>query len=404
MGFGWPLAEFEMNRTQKNKATEGHLGLLKAKLAKLRAQLIEEKKPTGGEGDGFGVARAGDARVALIGFPSVGKSSLLSHLTDTKSDVAAYEFTTLSCVPGNLYHKGCRIQLLDLPGIIEGASEGKGRGREVIAVARSSDVVMMVLDAGKEGAKNHRAILERELEKVGLRLNREPPDVVLKKQKTGGIKFSSTVPLTKLGTDPEKTVYNILREFRVTSADVLIREDVSTDDIIDVIEGNRKYVKCLYVYSKIDTVTIEDVDRLARLPNSLVCSVYENLGFEDLLETVWSYLGLFRVYTKRKGSPPDLKEPVVLTEGRGGRTIEAFCRQIHTSMLRDYNYALVWGRSTKHSPQHCGLKHMLADEDVVQVVTKTVAQQKADAKSYAEQAQQAFDAYKAKKKKSKLKS
>ena len=78
--------ELEMSRTQRNKATEYHLGTLKARLAKLRTQLLE---PGGGggakEGEGFDVAKAGDARVALIGFPSVGKSTLLSALTGTAS-------------------------------------------------------------------------------------------------------------------------------------------------------------------------------------------------------------------------------------------------------------------------------------------------------------------------------
>ncbi len=62
-----------------------------------------------------------------------------------------------------------KIQLLDLPGIIEGAAQGKGRGREVIAVARSADLVLMVLDAGREHDNQHRRILENELESVGIR-------------------------------------------------------------------------------------------------------------------------------------------------------------------------------------------------------------------------------------------
>jgi hypothetical protein len=74
-----------MARTQKNKATEHHLGALKARLAKLRSELLLEtgSKGPGGAGSGFEVARSGDGRVALIGFPSVGKSSLLNTLTDT---------------------------------------------------------------------------------------------------------------------------------------------------------------------------------------------------------------------------------------------------------------------------------------------------------------------------------
>ena len=134
--------EAEMARTQKNKATEYHLGLLKGKLARLRAELMENQtKSSGGKGEGFDVMKSGDARVALIGFPSgkelesstvanrfllVGKSTLLSLITKTTSETGAYEFTTLTCIPGVIEYKGANIQLLDLPGIIEGAAQGKG--------------------------------------------------------------------------------------------------------------------------------------------------------------------------------------------------------------------------------------------------------------------------------------
>ncbi|KAL2516388.1 OBG-type G domain-containing protein [Forsythia ovata] len=141
--------EAEMARTQKNKATEYHLGQLKAKIAKLRTQLLEPPKGSSGAGEGFEVTKFGHGRVALIGFPSVGKSTLLTMLTGTHSEAASYEFTTLTCIPGIIHYNDTKIQLLDLPGIIEGASEGKGRGRQVIAVSKSSDIVLMVLDASK---------------------------------------------------------------------------------------------------------------------------------------------------------------------------------------------------------------------------------------------------------------
>ena len=116
-------------------ATEYHLGTLKAKLAKYRTELMEPAKK-GEKGEGFEVLKSGDARVAMIGFPSVGKSTLLSAITKTESEQASYEFTTLTCIPGVIEYKAANIQLLDLPGIIEGAAQGKGRGRQVIAVAR----------------------------------------------------------------------------------------------------------------------------------------------------------------------------------------------------------------------------------------------------------------------------
>lgn len=66
----------------------------------------------------------------------MGKSTFLSKVTKTKSEVAAYSFTTLTAIPGVLEYGGAEIQVLDLPGIIEGAAEGKGRGRQVISAAK----------------------------------------------------------------------------------------------------------------------------------------------------------------------------------------------------------------------------------------------------------------------------
>ena len=107
--------EAEMAKTQKNKHTEYHLGRLKAQLAKLRRELLDPVKGSAQSGEGFAVQKFGDARVSLVGFPSVGKSSLLSLLTKTQSKIAEEEFTTLSCIPGNLKINDANIQLLDLP-------------------------------------------------------------------------------------------------------------------------------------------------------------------------------------------------------------------------------------------------------------------------------------------------
>lgn len=340
--------------------------------------------------------------MALIGFPSVGKSSLLNQLTATQSEAADYEFTTLTCIPGTMHYKGSKVQILDLPGIIEGAAHGKGRGREVIAVARNADAILIVLDAGKEGLNRHREILEKELETVGIRLNQRPPNVTFTKKATGGIKFASTVTLTNLGPDPVKVATQILREYKVSNADLLAREDITVDQLVDVIQGNREYKPCLYLYNKIDTVTIEEIDSLARMPHSLVGSVKQgfNIGhpLEDdpLKAKMWEYLGLTRVYTKRRGDQPDLAEPVVLSAIRKGTAVSSLCGNISTQMLRDFNYALVWGTSAKHSPQRCGLSHLLDDEDVVQIVTKTNNQQRQD-KNYQKIVQGFADKYAKKK-------
>ena len=194
-----------MSKTQINKATEHHIGILKAKIAKLRREQEDEHtKKKGAKTDGFDVPlkakiaklrreqedqeerckngfEAGDATVVLIGLPSVGKSTLLNRMTDAKSTVGAFQFTTLTVVPGMMEYKGAQIQILDLPGIIKGASSGRGLGKRILSVARSADLVLLVLDVFQP---YHEEILVTELANIGIRLNQNPPNVVIEKTHT----------------------------------------------------------------------------------------------------------------------------------------------------------------------------------------------------------------------------
>ena len=87
--------EHELTMTQRNKATTTHIGLLKSQLARLRTQLLMPDSGSGGGGQGFNVQKSGDGRVALIGFPSVGKSSLLNSVTDTTVLIIEVQVTLL---------------------------------------------------------------------------------------------------------------------------------------------------------------------------------------------------------------------------------------------------------------------------------------------------------------------
>jgi len=134
-----------------------------------------------------------------------------------------------------MVYNGARLQILDLPGIIQGAKDGKGRGKQVIAVARTCNLIFIVLDVLKPLADL--AVLTNELEGFGIRLNKKPPNITVKKRETGGISIINTVPLTKVDAAGIKAV---LSEYRITSAQVTIHEpDATIDDIIDVVEGNR---------------------------------------------------------------------------------------------------------------------------------------------------------------------
>jgi small GTP-binding protein len=180
--------EEEMKKTQINKHTEHHIGLLKAKLARVRAELEASTSKSGGPA--FEIRKGGDATVVLIGLPSVGKSTILNRLTNAKSKVAAYAFTTLTVVPGILRYNGADIQILDLPGIISGASSGRGRGRRVLSVARNADLVLLILDVFQPGQVE---LLKRELHEMGIRINQKPPDVVITKSNKGGLALTTSV-------------------------------------------------------------------------------------------------------------------------------------------------------------------------------------------------------------------
>lgn len=355
--------ESEMARTQKNKATAGHLGLLKARLAKLRRELITPKGGGGGAGEGFDVAKTGDARIGFVGFPSVGKSTLLSTLAGVYSEVAAYEFTTLTTVPGCIKYKGAKIQLLDLPGIIEGAKDGKGRGRQVIAVARTCSLIFIVLDVLKP--LGHKRLIEHELEGFGLRLNKQPPNIHFRKKDKGGVNLNAMVPQSELDTDTVKT---ILSEYKIHNADITLRYDATSDDLIDIIEGNRIYVPCIYLLNKIDQISIEELDVIYKIPHCVPISAHHRWNFDDLLERMWEYLKLIRIYTKPKGQLPDYNSPIVLHADH--TSVEDFCNKLHRTIAKEFKYGLVWGASVKHQPQKVGKDHVLDDEDVVQIVKK----------------------------------
>ncbi|TFY72761.1 hypothetical protein EVG20_g265 [Dentipellis fragilis] len=361
--------EDEMARTQKNKATSYHLGQLKAKLAKLRRELISPSGGGGGGGGlGFDVARTGIASVGFVGFPSVGKSTLMSKLTGTHSEVSAIDFTTLTTVPGTVKVHGAPIQILDLPGIIEGANDGRGRGRQVIAVARTCNLIFIVLDVLKP--LGDKKIIEGELEGFGIRLNKKPPAILVRRKEKGGIAITNTVPLTNIDHEEIKAICS---EYKLNNADIAIRQPNATaDDLVDVIEGNRVYIPALYVLNKptkIDAISIEELDLLYKIPHSVPISSGEWLNVDELIEKMWEALDLVRVYTKPRGAAPDYTQPVVLRRGKS--TIEDFSNSIHKEIAKQMKYAVVWGASAKHSRgQKVGLDHVLEDEDVVHISKK----------------------------------
>jgi hypothetical protein len=294
--------EDEIQKTPYNKATSHHIGKLKAKLSRLKEESLQ-RSSSGVKGKGF-----------------------------------------------------------HIPGIITGASKGKGRGKEILSVSRNSDLIVVVLDVFNP---QHLPVILDELRNIGIRPNESMPDVTVKKKKMGGINLSSTIPLTKID---DGTIRSILNEYGIHSADVLIRDDVSIDQFIDALDPNCRYSPMLLVINKVD---LADVDYLKKLksnfPDALYVAADQGYNMDLLRERIFQQLELIRIFLKPQGRKADLEEPLIV---RKESTVEEVALKLHRDFVRNFRQARVWGTSVKFPGQKVGLEHHLQDQDVLRLIIK----------------------------------
>ncbi|MEK6900764.1 MAG: GTP-binding protein [Nanoarchaeota archaeon] len=351
--------EEELQKTKYNKATQGHIGLVKAKIAQLKEkQEARSAQKTGKSDYGYSVRKSGDATVLLLGFPSTGKSTLLNKLTNTSSEVAAYDFTTLSVIPGLMEHNQAKIQILDVPGIVSGAASGRGRGKEVLAVIRTTDLVLIIVDINHP---EHYPSILREVWESGIRINKKKPEVYIKKTSKGGIQIGKTIHLEV----EDETLKQILREFKTTNADVLIRSPIDIDEFIDCIEGNKKYLPAITCVTKIDTVSPDKIKAIMQqLHADIAISAEKNINIAPLKDLIFRKLDFMRIYLKEPRKEPDLKEPLIM---KRHSTIQDICEKLHKDLTTKFKFARVWGKSTKFPGQKLMLNHLLVDGDVLEI-------------------------------------
>lgn len=350
--------EDEIRKTPYNKATSHHIGKLKAKMARLKDE-IQKRVSSKGGGDGYTVKKSGDATVVLVGYPSVGKSTILNKITDAHSKIGAYEFTTLSVVPGTLVHNNAIIQILDVPGLVRGASCGRGRGKEVISVVRNADLVLFVIDVFQT---EHLPVLEHELYDAGIRINTRRPDITVIKKFRGGVNISSTINREF----DRGLLRSILKEYRIHNADILIREEITVDKFIDAILDNRKYLQGVTVINKIDLADEKTKSIVhSQLPDALLISAEIDQNLDILKDMIFDCLDFIRIFMKPQGEPPDLEEPMIV---QSDVVVGDICDKLHRDFRTRFRYAQVWGRSAKHEGQRVGIEHRLADGDILTIV------------------------------------
>jgi small GTP-binding protein len=344
----------EYSKTKHNKATNLHLGILRAKIAEVKREIVVAGKRQ--KGEGFFVRKRGDATVALLGFPSAGKSSLINLLANTSSKTAAYAFTTTTIIPGTMIYKDAHIQIFDMPGIIEDAHKGVGGGKSVLAALKTSDLVVFVVDVGSPGQLD---MIMKELEALHIKINKKAPRVdVIEVEKNTGIEIGFN-----RSDIPDEDVEDILTELRFHNVFVRIGDKLTLDELIEMVMGRSSYMKGVIALNKIDTA--QDYEKVAGELSKkwnmevVPVSAREETNIGSLKDSIYRNLGIMTVYLS-----PDGKElnPLILKKGSD---IGDAAARLHTKLMDVARSAYVTGPSAKFDKQRVGVEHELKEGDKI---------------------------------------
>jgi ribosome-interacting GTPase 1 len=289
----------------KHKGTDKLRADLRRKIAKFTEEA--ERRPSAGRrGAAYTIRREGAGQVVLVGMPNVGKSQLVSTLTDAFPEVAEYPFATKTPTPGMMRFENVQIQLLDMPPIID------REARPWFAhLLRSADLLLIVVDLSDDPLVQFETTLS-ELENMKVRL---------------------------LSFDTEDELLPGIARKKA----ILIGNKSDADGSGDNFEALSS------LYSD-------------RLPSVAVCA-REGSGLDAMKQAVFTALEIIRVYTKSPGKQPDFDEPQVL---RSGSTVEEAAVAVHKDFAIRLKYAQIWG-SGKFDGQRVKRGHVLEDGDVVEL-------------------------------------
>lgn len=342
--------EEEIRKTPYHKGTERHIGILRARIALLKDKVLESQSRKSGGGGGYAVKKQGDATIVLVGPPSAGKSTLLNALTNAESKVAPYAFTTVSVIPGMMKYRNAHIQILDVPGLIEGAEEGKGRGKEVISVIRGADLLVIMSDVFRAQAIVN---MELALERNGIRVNKSPAKIRIEKRLNGGLFVQTNI---RQDLDRE-TIKEVVMQMGVKNADIYIEQKIKIEDLVDAFSRNKVYIPALYVLNKKDLGIPKQLPP-EFLKNLVMISADKEGGLDDLKEAMWAKLGFVTVYLVRPNEEPSNNDPVIMLTGS---TLKEVALSVGTEFAEDKTRARIWGTGAKFPGQEVSLTEHVKD-------------------------------------------
>ena len=343
-----------------HKGAEKMRAEISKKIAQARHEIDkqrEQQKKTASKQD-LHIKKEGCGQVALVGFPNSGKSFILKALTNADVEVAPYPFTTKKPEVGMARFNGTKIQLVEVPGIIEGSAVGKASGTQFLGAVRNADAVAIVV-AGAD-ALHDLKVIENELKAVYIFANREKPKITIKHSGFKGI----TVSGKKFLKIPEKNLSEFLKSHGIKNASVILGEETTVDKLSETLNERIAYKKTIVIVNVFAAKPNEkDIIEIRKKWNAIILSAPTPEFAADAKQKMFSMLGKILVFTKRPGREPDMDEPLILKEGA---TAEDVVKSLHKEFAQNLKFVRIWG-SARFPGQKVSKKYKVKNMDIVEI-------------------------------------
>ncbi|MHA2327589.1 MAG: GTPase [Candidatus Hodarchaeales archaeon] len=352
----------------KHKGVEKHLAMAKTRLKKLKAQQEKQKQVKKGTGEKWLVPKGEDAQIVIIGTVNSGKSSLLNELAGSESaaKIGSYPFTTVKPEVGSTTAKGARLQLVELPALVQGSVKGEMSGKLVLAGIRNGDCVIITIDLFQDPVDQLNLILT-EVNKGKIRLNVQKPPVTIEKVGSGNIQVFNSHYFTGEGQD---AVIEIMRAKGYLNAIVRFHGRTTINQFLDALDHTITYLPALIVATKGDLEgSKENYEKLQTFLSErnldfqvIPTSTEQKEGFEGIEEIIFSRLNKIRIFT-RKPNGDIADRPIILNTGS---SVENAVEVLSKKMLKYFRFTRIWG-SANFDGEKVGLERVLHDGDVIQI-------------------------------------
>ncbi|MEJ2271028.1 MAG: 50S ribosome-binding GTPase [Candidatus Bathyarchaeota archaeon] len=364
------LQEF-MALFPKHKGTENLRAQVKRKISLLKQEIEDKKQKRTGVATGpkVFVEKEGDAQIVILGPTNVGKSTLLSALTNAKVSILDYPYSTTEPTPGMFNFQDLQLQMVETPALMEGSSNGGAWGLQTLTSARNADGIVLMVDLSKDSVKQYDLII-RELDKSKILTKKPKARIEIEKKHMGAkLKF---IVLGKLIDCSVKDLTRLLKSYGIRDATVKIRGEASLDDVEEAIFEGKVYRPALILANKADhpmaEKRLEELKKVVENQMKVIpVSCITKKGIEKLGSEIFDMLDIIRIYTKEPNKKDASPRPFTIKKGS---TVFDLAKRIHSDFYEQFSYAKIWSKRLRFSPQKVGGTFELEDGDTVELHVK----------------------------------